>query len=130
MVRDNLPKDGFSVITIHSLAHDKARSMYKLMVKTGKIKGKSFSKYVNDLILETIEADEALSLAAPHIEKSALLGNSVLLKDNKLGRIVEVQIDGKKRDLFCMYDMRNDCVHVGFACAIPQVYAVMKSLKR
>ena len=104
--------------------------MYKLMVKTGKIKGKSFSKYVNDLILETIEADEALSLAAPYIEKSALIGNSVLLKDNKLGRMIEVQIDSKKRDLFCMFDKRTDCVHVGFACALPQVYAVMKRLKR
>ncbi len=125
-----MPKEGFSVITIHSLAHDKARSMYEEMVRSGKIKDKSFSKYVNDLILETIEADEALSLAAPHIEKSALVGNSVLLKDNKLGRMVEVQIFGKERDLFCTHDKRNDCVHVGFAYAIPQVYAVMKKLKR
>jgi hypothetical protein len=125
-----LPKEGFSVITIHSQAHDRARSLYEEMVRSGKIKNKSFSKYVNDLILETIEADEALSLAAPHIEKSALVGNSVLLKDNKLGRMVEVQIQGKEKDLFCTYDKRNDCVHVGFSYAIPQVYAVMKKLKR
>jgi polyhydroxyalkanoate synthesis regulator phasin len=125
-----LPKEGFYVITIHSQACDKARSVYEEMVKSGKIKNKSFSRYVNDLILETIEADEALSLAAPHIEKSALIGNSVLLKDNKLGRMIEVQIQAKERNLFCTYDKRNDCVHVGFSYAIPQVYAVMKKIKK
>ena len=125
-----MPKNGFAVITIHSLAHDKARSMYQQMVRAGKIRNKSFSKYVNDLIIETIEADEALSLAAPHLEKSALVGNSVLLKDNKLGRMIEVQILAKEKDLFCTYDKRSDCVHVGFAYAIPQVYAVMKKLKK
>ncbi|MHB1868987.1 MAG: hypothetical protein ACYCPP_08585 [Nitrososphaerales archaeon] len=123
-----MPKEGFSAITIHSQVHDKAHSVYQEKVKSGKIKGKSFSRYINDIILETVEADEMLSLAAPHIQLSALVDNSILLKDNKLNRIVEVQVRGKEKDLFCVLDKRNDCVHTGFAYAIPQVYVVMKRL--
>ena len=82
------------------------------------------------IIIEQVEADEALSLAAPHIEKSAPVGNSSLLNDHKLGRMVEVQVRGKEKDLFCVLDKRNDCVHAGFAYAIPQVYAIMKKIKR
>ncbi len=99
-----MPKEGLFVITIYSFVYDKARSRYEQQLKSGQINGKSSSKYVHDFILETIEADEALSLAAPHIEKSALVGNSILLKDRKLGRMVEVQVRGAERDLFCLLD--------------------------
>jgi len=125
-----MPKEGFAVITIHSLANEKAHTRYDQKVKAGEIKNKSFSRYVNDMIMETIEADEALSLAAPHLEVSALVDGSILLDDHKLSRLVEVLIRGKERDLVCTYHKRNDCIHVGFAYAIPQVYVNMKKIKR
>jgi hypothetical protein len=123
-----MPKPGFTAVTITQQAHDKARQRYNQKVKLEKL-SKSFSKYVNDIIIEKVEADQVLALAAPHIEKSALVGSSILLKDNKLGRMVEVQVRGKERDLFCMLDKRNDCVHVGFSYAIPQVYLIMKKIR-
>ncbi|MHB8566484.1 MAG: hypothetical protein ACYC7D_09865 [Nitrososphaerales archaeon] len=118
-----MPKEGFSVITITQLAHDKARQRYDKKVKTGQLENKSFSKYVNDLIIETIEADENLSLQAPMMQKVGLQDNSIMIKDSKIGRIVEVQVHGK--ELVCMYDEKKDCVHVGYAYAIPEVYRVM-----
>lgn len=122
-----MPKEGFSVVTITQLAHDKAKQRYNHKVKSEKLT-KSFSKYVNDLIIEQVEADENLSLTAPFMEKIGLEGNSIMVKDNKIGRIVEVQVHGK--DLICMLDEKKDCVHVGFAYAIPEVYRLMSERKR
>jgi hypothetical protein len=122
-----MPKEGFSVVTITQQAHDKARQRYNQKVKAEKLT-KSFSKYVNDLIIEKVEADESLSLTAPFMEKIGLDGNSIMIKDNKIGRIVEVQVHG--RDLVCMLDEKKDCVHVGYACAIPEVYRLMSERKR
>jgi len=122
-----MPKEGFSVITITQQAHDKAKQRYNQKVRAEKLQ-KSFSKYVNDLIIETIEADENLSLSAPFMQKIGLQDNSIMIKDNKIGRIVEVQVHGK--DLICMLDERKDCVHVGYACAIPEVYRLISERRR
>jgi hypothetical protein len=122
-----MPKEGFSVITITQQAHDRAKQRYNQKVKAEKL-SKSFSKYVNDLIVETIEADENLSLSAPFMQKIGLQDNSIMIKDNKIGRIVEVQVHGK--DLICMYDEKKDCMHVGYAYAIPEVYRVMSERRK
>lgn len=122
-----MPKEGFSVVTITQQAHDKAKQRYNQKVKSQKL-SKSFSKYVNDIIVEQVEADESLSLTAPFMEKLGLDGNSIMVKDNKIGRIVEVQVRG--RELVCMLDERKDCVHVGFAYAIPEVYRLMSERRR
>ncbi len=123
-----MPKEGFSVITITQEVHDRAKSRYTQKAKTGQLGNKSFSKFVNDLILEHIEADENLSLQAPFMQKIGMQDNSIMIKDNKLGRIAEVQVKGK--DLVCMLDESKDCVHVGFAYAIPDVYRVMSERRR
>jgi hypothetical protein len=122
-----MPKEGFSVITITQQAHDRAKQRYNQKVRAEKL-SKSFSKYVNDLIIETIEADENLSLSAPFMQKIGLQDNSIMIKDNKIGRIVEVQVHGK--DLICMYDEKKDCMHVGYAYAIPEVYRVMSERRK
>src|SRR5487761_2541530 len=122
-----MPKEGFSVVTITQQAHDKAKQRYNQKVKSEKLT-KSFSKYVNDIIIEKVEADENLSLTAPFMEKIGLEGNSIMIKDNKIQRIVEVQVHGK--DLICMLDERKDCAHVGYAYSIPDVYRVMSERRR
>jgi hypothetical protein len=124
-----LPKEGFSVITITQEAHDKARSRYNQKLKAGQVEqNKSFSRYVNDLIVEKVEEDENLARQAPFMQKVGLQDNSIMIKDNKIGRIAEVQVRGK--DLVCMLDDRRDCVHVGFAYAIPDVYRVISEKRR
>ncbi|MHB1907629.1 MAG: hypothetical protein ACYCQJ_02010 [Nitrososphaerales archaeon] len=123
-----MPKEGFSVITITQEAHDKARARYNQKLRAKEVEDKSFSRYVNDLIVEQVEADENLALQAPMMQKVGLQDNSVMIKDSKIGRIVEVQVHGK--DLVCMLDERKDCVHVGFAYAIPEVYRIMSERKR
>ena|SRR5579875_1181314 len=122
-----MPKEGFSVVTITEAAQEKAHSFYLRQIKSGQIDNKSFSRYVNDLIMDRIEADEALSRVAPFMQKIGLQDNSIMLRDNKLGRMVEVQIRGK--ELICFLCQKNDCAHVGFSYAIPEVYRVMSMQK-
>ena len=123
-----MPKEGFSVITITQEVHDKAKSRYNQKQKTGQVQDKSFSRFINDIIMEVIEADANLALQAPFMQKIGLEGNSIMIKDNKIGRIVEVQIHGK--DLVCMLDEKKDCAHVGYAYSIPDVYRVISERRR
>jgi hypothetical protein len=123
-----MPKEGFTVITITQQAHDKAKTRYNQKIKTGALQDKSFSRFINDIIVDVIEADENLALQAPFMQKIGLEGNSIMIKDNKIDRIVEVQIRGK--DLVCMLDEKRDCAHVGYAYSIPDVYRVMSERRR
>ena len=48
-------------------------------------------------------------------------GNSILLRDaRKENKIFEVKIRPNKK-LRCIQDETDDCVHVGFALALPEV---------
>ena len=123
-----MPKEGFSVITITQQVHDKAKTRYNQKLKTGQVQDKSFSRFINDIIMDVIEADANLALQAPFMQKIGLEGNSIMIKDNKIERIVEVQIHGK--DLVCMLDERKDCAHVGYAYSIPDVYRVISEKRR
>ncbi|MGI0078275.1 MAG: hypothetical protein ACRECH_01480 [Nitrososphaerales archaeon] len=123
-----MPKEGFSVITITQQVHDRAKTRYNQKIKTGQVQDKSFSRFINDIIMDVIEADANLALRAPFMQKIGLEGNSIMIKDNKIERIVEVQIRGK--DLVCMLDERKDCAHVGYAYSIPDVYRVMSEKRR
>jgi hypothetical protein len=123
-----MPKEGFNVVTITEQTHQKARSTFLHKLKSGELQGrKSFSHFIDGIIIEKIEADEYLSRMAPFMQKIGLQDNSILIKDNKLGRIAEVQIRGK--DLICLLCDKKDCVHVGFSYAIPEVYRVMSLQK-
>lgn len=127
-VKARMPKEGFSVITITQEVHDKARSRYSQKLKSGQVHDKSFSRYINDIIMDVIESDANLALQAPFMQKIGLEGNSIMIKDNKIGRIVEVQVHGK--DLVCMLDERKDCAHVGYAYSISDVYRVMSERRK
>jgi hypothetical protein len=81
----------------------------------------SFAGFVSELALFELARRNMLreagfiSLAAPPD------GNTVLLRDTrKNDRIFEVQIR-PDRKLRCVQDKDYDCVHVGFALALPEV---------
>jgi hypothetical protein len=80
----------------------------------------SFAGFISELALIELERRNMLreagfiSLAAPPD------GNTILLRDSRKGnRIFEVQILANKK-LKCMQDKDYDCVHVGFALALPE----------
>jgi hypothetical protein len=131
-----LPKPGFSSLLVRNSVYDKAKSAYRRKVKSGDFGGgengnkkrkkkKSFSRYVNDIIEEAVDSDQILSSSAPVLSKAAVEGHSVVVKDSRLDRFAEVRVeltkDGKRR-LLCLLDNQRNCIHVGFAYSVPEIY--------
>ncbi len=88
----------------------------------------TFTGFVNDLIWHVIEADELLSQKAPFLSEMGMTEDGVTIRDAKLDRIVEVKV--RNGELVCNLDNSNDCIHVGFAYAIPEVYRIMNMVGR
>lgn len=81
------------------------------------------STYVQDLLWDVLERDEILRRYGPFMEYREAYDSRIRLQDNRSHELVEVQArDGK---LVCLKDHREDCVHVGFCFAIPEVYKVL-----
>lgn len=88
----------------------------------------TFSGFVNDLIWHVIEADRVLSSQAPFLSEVGMTEDGVTIRDARLDRIVEVKV--RKGKLVCDLDNTDNCIHVGFAYAIPEVYRVINMIGR
>jgi ribosomal protein S17E len=85
----------------------------------------SFAGYITSMLERLMEENEIFARQAPLMEELAVdeTGNIVYIKDNKTGRIAGVRI--KADGFHCDIDDRNDCIHVGFALALPSVYKAL-----
>lgn len=82
------------------------------------------STYVQDILWQIIEEDEILRQCGPFLEKMTVESDRIFIKDNRMDEIAELRLkDGR---LHCGRDNSFECVHVGFAWAIPEVYRTMK----
>jgi len=88
----------------------------------------SFSGYVTSRLEEMMEKDEVFARHAPFLQEFGSDDESgvIYIKDNRTNRIAGVTISAKGFN--CDVDDRDDCVHIGFAYALPQVYRVMEKL--
>lgn len=81
------------------------------------------STYVQSILQDMIETEQAIRDFAP-LQFVNAMDSSVFLKDRVKGRVIELIVKDSK--LFCQLDESDDCIHVGFAWAIPAIYKVMK----
>ena len=81
--------------------------------------------YVENILYDVIEGDEALRRYGPLLEEFGVEDNRILIKDNRTSDIAELTFRDKV--LFCSVDRSDNCVHIGFAWAIPKVYKVMQA---
>lgn len=82
---------------------------------------------MNDLLERAVENDQNFSRMPVGFQKIGIYGNSVLLRDH-LEQIYQVKIyfkDGNT-ELRCLKDRRNDCIHIGYAYSIPELYQVIR----
>ena len=85
---------------------------------------KSIPGWIMDSILMQLEKEDFLQTYAPFLSKKIVDGNSVVLRDDKLGRLVEVTY--RKGKLWCDIDEDDCCPHVHFALCLPEL-AKLKS---
>lgn len=83
----------------------------------------SFATFISESALIELERRKILREA----QVISLVGfgeNTVILKDlRKDGRLIEVQIIN--RNLRCITEDKSDCIHVGFALALPEVRKIL-----
>ena len=119
-----MPKPGFKSITVSENVYRRFFDAYAKNKKELEFKGiTSFSGYLTSMMEEIIKRYEANGLHAPFMEKILIDHNSVIIKDNKRNRIVEITF--RDNELQCLLDNRNDCVHVGFVYSLPELYFML-----
>ena len=85
----------------------------------------AFTSWMDELLQKYVEFNEDLRLYGPFLEFKDADQNMITLYDHQKNRSITVFIDGSKKRLHCDADKVNDCLHVGFCFAIPEVYRVL-----
>ncbi len=80
---------------------------------------------IEDLVWPVIEGDEILRRYGPFLEEFGIEQDRIYIKDNRLGKIAELTF--RNDSWLCSIDGSDNCVHIGFAWAIPKVYRVLVS---
>lgn len=112
-----MPKRGQKVVTMSGDNVDKLWKSYEKERK--KRPTLSFASFVSDSAVMELERRNILK-QAQLISFVAFTDSSVILKDaKKAGKLYEVQFVDKKPK--CLTDDDFDCIHVGFALALPEV---------
>ncbi len=88
----------------------------------------SFAGYITSTLEEMMEKNEIFGRWAPFMQEFGFDEgtNTIYIKDNRTNRIAGVTVREKR--LTCDVDQKDDCVHIGFAYALPEVYKVMEKL--
>ncbi|MCH7941154.1 MAG: hypothetical protein IH842_04235 [Thaumarchaeota archaeon] len=126
-----MPKEGFKSITVSEIVYNKFFDVYQKNKEDLLMKGvNSFSGYVTYMLEEMMQKDKTFAKYAPKIEKISVDEDRIILKDTIKNRIAEVAM--QRGELFCQLCEDKNCVHVGFAWAIPEVYELLntKGIKR
>lgn len=98
---------------------DIERSIHEQLTKNAENRNLSLRKYVNEILLMSIEKDEFLREYAPYLSKLTVQDNILFIKDEKLNAIAQVYL--KDHTLYCTLDESSDCMHIHFALALPEL---------
>jgi hypothetical protein len=112
-----LPQPGQKTVTVSGNALTQLEANYR----SEKVKrpNLSFATFISESALIELERRKILK-EAKFISLVGFGDDSVILKDvRKDGRLIEIQI--RNRNLKCISEDKFDCIHVGFALALPEV---------
>ena len=116
-----MPQPGQKTVTISGKALTQLEDNYKL--EKAKRPNLSFATFVSDSALIELERRKILR-EAQFISLVGFGDDAVILKDiRKSGRLIEVQI--RNKNLRCISEDKFDCIHVGFALALPEIRKVL-----
>jgi hypothetical protein len=118
-----MPRQDQKTITMSGETLRKLEREYK--TEKGKQPGLSFSGFISENAIMELERKKILR-EAQFISVIGFQDNLLYLKDVREDqKFVEVQILEKK--LKCLTENSYNCIHVGFALALPEVRKVLKS---
>lgn len=112
-----MPKPGQKTITVSGKWLSELERKYN--IEKTKHPNLSFAAFVSESALIELERRRMLR-EAQFISLVGFSDDEVILKDmRKNGRLIEVQI--RNNNLKCIAENTSDCIHVGFALALPEV---------
>lgn len=112
-----LPQPGQKTVTVSGNALTQLEANYR--VEKVKRPNLSFATFISESALIELERRKILK-EARFISFVSFGDDTVILKDvRKDGRLIEVQI--RNRKLKCISEDKFDCIHVGFALALPEL---------
>lgn len=113
----SMPKPGQKTITVSGKSLSELEQKYS--IEKRKRPNLSFASFVSESALIELERRRMLR-EAQFISLMGFTDDTVILKDvRKRGRLIEVQI--RNRNVKCISEDSSDCIHVGFALALPEV---------
>lgn len=80
---------------------------------------KKIGSFVNDLLIDVLEKDKFLSVMMPYYSPIGIHDNTLFIKDERNKKVAEIYL--KDHTLYCDLDQTQDCEHIHFAYAIPEV---------
>ncbi|MCE2507792.1 MAG: hypothetical protein J4G04_00590 [Nitrosopumilaceae archaeon] len=119
-----MPKEGFKSITVSETVYKRFNEAYANSKDTLAVRGiRSLSGYISYMLEERMQENEAMAVHAPRMKKISVDDDRVVLLDSKVNRIAEVAVQNGV--MFCQLCEENNCLHVGFAYALPEVYTAL-----
>jgi hypothetical protein len=117
-----LPNPGQKAVTVSGKALTILEQRYR--IEKTKKPNLSFAAFISEAAL--MERRNILK-EAQFISVIGFEDNTLIIRDlRKAGQLIEVQIKNKK--LKCIADDDFDCIHVGFALALPEVRMALKNM--
>jgi hypothetical protein len=80
---------------------------------------KTFTGFVNDMLLFMVERDDWLETNIPEYSLVGYTTKQLFIKDSRKSRLAEVTLKSSK--LYCELDKSTDCEHVHYAMMRPEV---------
>ena len=111
-----MPQEGQKTITMSGKRLERLEQEFQ-QNKSRQL-GSSFSAFIADAALIELERRKLINQAA-YISLIAINDNVIILKDVNEGSFAEVYL--RDRILKCDTCKKNDCIHVGFALALPEI---------
>ena len=107
-------RGGKEVITVEIF-----KETYDAMKVVAARKRWSAKDYINTVLMEAIERDKFLRSYAPSLSKVGYEDDILFIRDTRLGKTAEIYL--RDRSLYCNVCESNDCVHIHYALALPEV---------
>jgi hypothetical protein len=117
-----VPYPGFRAITVRQELYHRLQTRYRAKTARTRVKP-SLSGYISQLLWEVLERDDLLHRYGPVMEFREVRGNRIRVLDNRTNELIEVQ--ARDGSLSCAKDQREDCAHVGFCFATPEVFQAL-----
>ena len=107
-------RGGKEVITVEIF-----KQTYDVMKATATKKRCNTKDYINTVLAEAIERDKFLHKYAPFLSKIGFDDNILFVRDTKLSKTAEIYL--RDRTLYCNICESNDCIHIHYALALPEI---------